>query len=66
VIAFLYELITGKPWITVRSAAAEFGPPPGALLESELAAFSDAALVQFSTGDVAGMIRAKRSIGARR
>ena len=35
-IAFLYELVTGRPWITVRSMAAEFGPPPAVEFEYEL------------------------------
>lgn len=29
-LAPLYEAITGKPYTTVRSMAAEFGPPPDA------------------------------------
>jgi hypothetical protein len=40
----LYELVTGRPWTTVRSAAAEFGPPPGARYAAELSRFSDAEL----------------------
>jgi hypothetical protein len=45
----LYELVTGKPWTTVRSAAAEFGPPPGAVYRAELGRFSDAEL--YAQGD---------------
>jgi hypothetical protein len=43
----LYELLTGRPWTTVRSAAAEFGPPPGALFAEELARFHDAELYAY-------------------
>lgn len=44
-IGLLYTLVTGKPWITVRSAAVEFGPPPGALYAADLNLYSDAELV---------------------
>ncbi|MBW6432195.1 hypothetical protein KZ829_00345 [Actinoplanes hulinensis] len=43
------ELVTGRPRLTVRSAAVEFGPPPGAVYEAELSAFSDAEL--YAHGD---------------
>lgn len=43
--AFVYERLTGRPWYTGRSAAAEFGPPPGARYARELAAYSDAELI---------------------
>lgn len=45
----LYELVTGTPWTTVRSAAAEFGPPPGAQFAAELSRYSDAEL--YAHGD---------------
>ena len=41
----LYELLTGHPWTTVRSATAEFGPPPAARYATQLAAYSDAELI---------------------
>lgn len=41
----LYEAITGRPWTTTRSAAAEFGPPPGAVYADQLAAYSDTDLI---------------------
>jgi hypothetical protein len=44
-IAALYEFFTGRPWITVRSAAVEFGPPPGAVHAERLARFTDAELL---------------------
>lgn len=44
-IRWLYERLTGTPWTTVRSAAAEFGPPPGAIYADELSAYSDLDLV---------------------
>ncbi len=41
----LYELATGRPWTTERSAAAEFGPPPGARYAAELSRYNDAELL---------------------
>jgi hypothetical protein len=41
----LYELLTGQPWTTTRSMAAEFGPPPAARYATQLAAYSDAELI---------------------
>jgi hypothetical protein len=41
----IYEILTGKPWTTVRSAAAEFGPPPGAVYATQLAVYTDAELI---------------------
>ncbi|MEU4424819.1 hypothetical protein AB0F81_29725 [Actinoplanes sp. NPDC024001] len=43
----LYELVTGTPWTTVHSAAAEFGCPPGALYAEQLAQYSDAELIAY-------------------
>jgi hypothetical protein len=45
----LYELVTRRPWTTVRSATAEFGPPPGAVYRDELSQFSDVEL--YARGD---------------
>ncbi|WP_426510634.1 hypothetical protein ACPPVO_08230 [Dactylosporangium sp. McL0621] len=45
-IAALYELLTGRPYFTGRSAAADFGPPPGARYARELAAYSDLELIR--------------------
>jgi hypothetical protein len=44
-IARLFQALTGRPWTTVRSCTAEFGPPPGARYAAELAAYSDAELI---------------------
>lgn len=44
-IARIFEAVTGRPWITTRSAAVEFGPPPGARYAAELAAYTDAELI---------------------
>lgn len=41
----LYELVTGRPWLTVRSMADEFGPPPAVHFAAELAGRSDADLI---------------------
>jgi hypothetical protein len=41
----LYELLTGRPWTSVRSMTAEFGPPPGAVYATELAAYTDTELI---------------------
>jgi len=44
-IARLYELLTGKPWTTTRSMAAEFGPPPAVRYADQLAAYTDLELI---------------------
>lgn len=41
----LYQTLTGRPWTTTRSCAAEFGPPPGARYADQLSAYSDAELI---------------------
>lgn len=41
----LYQWLTGKPWITTRSCAREFGPPPGAIYAEALRRYSDAQLI---------------------
>lgn len=41
----LYEALTGRPWLTVRSMAEEFGPPPAVYFARELAGLTDAQLV---------------------
>lgn len=43
-IGTIYELVTGRPWLTVRSMAAEFGPPPAIHFADELAGLTDAQL----------------------
>jgi hypothetical protein len=39
-IGAVYEAVTGRPWWTVRSMAAEFGPPPAVYYAAELAGLS--------------------------
>ena len=46
-IAILYRWLTDRPWTTVRSCAAEFGPPPGARYAEELAAYTDTELLLY-------------------
>ena len=41
----LYELFTGRAWTTVRSMAAEYGPPPGARYAAELSGYTDTELI---------------------
>lgn len=41
----LYELLTGRPWTTVRSMAAEYGPPPAARYAAELSTYTDTELI---------------------
>ncbi len=45
-IGTIFELVTGRPWLTVRSMAAEFGPPPAVYFEDELARLSDEDLME--------------------
>lgn len=42
----LYERLTGRPWLTVRSAAEEFGPPPGAVFAEALKHYTDQELYE--------------------
>jgi hypothetical protein len=51
----LYETLTGRPWTTMRSAAAEFGPPPGARYAAALAAYTDAELIARGEQILAGL-----------
>jgi hypothetical protein len=55
----LYERLTGQPWATTRSMAAEFGPPP-AVRYPELAAYSDLELIQREMRDILAEIERKR------
>lgn len=41
----LYELLTGRPWTTTRSMSTEYGPPPGAVYATQLAAYTDRDLI---------------------
>jgi hypothetical protein len=59
VIRRLWERLTGTPWTTTRSMAAEYGPPPGALFAAELAEYSDAELVKFGD-EVVARLRLER------
>lgn len=53
----LWELVTGRPWTTTRSATAEYGPPPGAVFADQLAAYTDAELVARPTADILADLR---------
>jgi hypothetical protein len=45
IITRLYEAITGRPWLTIGGhATADYGPPPGARYQHQLAAWTDAEL----------------------
>lgn len=55
-IARAYELVTGTPWKTVRSATAEFGPTLAARYP-ELARYSDAELMTRPLADILAEIR---------
>lgn len=56
-IARAYELVTGTPWTTTRSATAEFGPTL-AVRYPELARYSDAELYSRPLADILAEIRA--------
>ena len=49
----LYQAIARKPYYTGRSCAAEFGPPPGAVLDRALKQYSTVELLR---GDRKAMI----------
>jgi hypothetical protein len=42
----LWEMVTGRPYRTVRSMAQEFGPPPAVVHAERLAQFTDAELMR--------------------
>lgn len=44
-IGWIYEMATGRPWLTVRSMRDEFGPPPAEHFAAELAGLSDGELI---------------------
>ena len=59
VVGRLYEVVTGRPWVMVRTMSAEFGVPPGAWFVAELSAYSDAEL--YARGEeILAEIRAER------
>ncbi|MET7752580.1 hypothetical protein [Micromonospora sp. NPDC005367] len=58
-IARAYELVTGTPYTTTRSAAAEFGPTL-ATRYPELAGYTDAELYARPIADILAEIRAQR------
>lgn len=57
----LYEVITGTPWTTGRSAAADFGPPPGAVYATEWAHLSDAELCTLTCAEAIAYAQAIRT-----
>lgn len=57
----LYERATGRPWLTVRSASAEFGPPPGARYADVLDQYTDADLYAFGDLIIAACIAADQT-----
>lgn len=59
-LARLYEALTGKPYTTVRSMAAEFGPPPAVRYRDRLANLTDAELIQGDWREVAARESARR------
>ena len=56
----LFELLTGKPYTTTRSMAAEFGPPPAARYP-ELAQRSDWELLTRDIREIVAEIEARRN-----
>ncbi len=63
-IGFVYEMVTGKPWRTVRSAAAEFGPSAGAVYAAELSRYSDAELLAYGE-EILAAVKAGRGRSSR-
>lgn len=60
IISSLYERMTGRPYITTRSMAEEYGPPP-AVAYPELAGYSDAELMRRDIREVIAEIEAARA-----
>ena len=59
--AWLFEVVTGRPWMTVRSAAEEFGPPPAAVYEAELNGYPDLELIANGDEILAAVKAGRRS-----
>lgn len=57
----LWERATGTPYRTVRSAAAEFGPPPAVVHADRLGALSDYEVLLYGESVVADS-RARRTV----
>ncbi|XTZ16509.1 hypothetical protein ACQSSU_03720 [Micromonospora echinospora] len=57
----LYTRATGRPWTTVRSATAEFGPTPGARYADVLDQYSDADLYAFGELIIAACVAADQA-----
>lgn len=43
-----YEMVTGTPWTSGRSATADYGPPPAARYAAELGALADEELLRLT------------------
>lgn len=56
----LWKLLTGKPYTTTRSMAAEFGPPPAAAYP-ELLDYTDEELINRDIREIMAEIRARRA-----
>lgn len=61
----LYELLTGRPYITTRSMVDEFGPPP-AVRYPELLDYTDEELMRRDRDELLAEIRARRAAARRR
>jgi hypothetical protein len=61
----LYELVTGRPWTTGRTASADFGRPPGAVYAEQLAAYADAELFGHGEAILADLQRSNVPAGTR-
>jgi hypothetical protein len=58
-VVWLWERLTGRPYWTGRSAAAEFGPPPASEFADELDGMSDPELLGYGGAVVAAARRRK-------
>lgn len=56
----LYELVTGTPWTTTRSAAEEFGPTVATRYAAELVTLTDDELIRYDRRAVVEYARAVR------
>jgi len=65
VIRWLYERLTGTSYLTVRSAAVEFGPPPAAQ-HPELLEYNAGELIRRDRDELIAEIRQRREALASR
>lgn len=61
----LFELVTGTPWTTGRSASADFGPTIAARYAAELGALTDEELLRLTPAQAIAYAEGVRALRAK-